>query len=322
MIQVNHLKTWFKTDEGMVKAVDDISFTLNQTEVLALVGESGCGKSVTVLTLMGLVKSPPAKIEGEILYKGRNLRNLSKEEYRHMRGKEFGMIFQEPMSSFDPLYTIGDQMTEALRVHYPITESEAKKQAIEMLQKVGIPEAKRRANEYPHQMSGGMLQRVMIALTLSLEPNILIADEPSTALDVTIQAQVLSLMKKLQKETGTSILFITHDLGVVAEVADRIHVMYAGWIVEKATVVELFKRPLHPYTQGLLKSRVQREYKGKTLPFIPGYVPRAYEFPEGCRFHPRCPKTMDICAKTAPPAFEPLFGREVKCWLYEKGDIQ
>lgn len=322
MIQVNHLKTWFKTDEGMVKAVDDISFTLNQTEVLALVGESGCGKSVTVLTLMGLVKSPPAKIEGEILYKGRNLRCLSKEEYRHMRGKEFGMIFQEPMSSFDPLYTIGDQMIEALRVHYPVSESEAKKQSIEMLQKVGIPEAKRRIEEYPHQMSGGMLQRVMIALTLSLEPKILIADEPSTALDVTIQAQVLSLMKKLQKETGTSILFITHDLGVVAEVADRIHVMYAGWIVEKATVFDLFKRPLHPYTQGLLKSRVQREYKGKTLPFIPGYVPRAYEFPEGCRFHPRCPKVMEICPKTAPPAFEPLSGREVKCWLYEKGDIQ
>lgn len=318
IIQVEHLKSFFKTDEGMVKAVDDISFELKDNEILALVGESGCGKSVTAQTIMGLLKSPPAMIDGSIKYHGQELVGLSNRAYHKLRGKEIGMIFQEPMSAFDPLYTVGDQAAEAVAVHSKLSKAEIREKIIAMFNKVGIPEAENRYNEYPHQMSGGMLQRMLIALTLACDPKVLIADEPTTALDVTIQAQVLNLMRDLQKEFNTSIIFITHDLGVVAELSDRIHVMYAGKIVEKADVVELFDHPKHPYTKGLLASRLKRELKGQTLPYIKGTVPRAFEFPKGCRFHPRCSHAMDICKQQDPPPVVFDNGHVCSCWLYSK----
>jgi oligopeptide/dipeptide ABC transporter ATP-binding protein len=228
------------------------------------------------------------------------------------------MIFQEPMSAFDPLYTVGYQMLEVLKAHTKLSSSEQKLIAIRWLKNVGIPEAERRLNQYPHEMSGGMLQRVMIAMVLMLQPEVLIADEPTTALDVTIQAQVLGLIRNLQKEEGTSVLFITHDLGVVAEIADRVHVMYAGKIVEKGTAAQIFHHPLHPYTIGLLTSRVVREKKDEVLPFIPGYVPRAYEFPDGCRFHPRCARKLPKCERELPPEISRGQENTVACWLYAK----
>ncbi len=316
IIQVKHLKSFFKIEEGIVKAVDDISFELRENEILALVGESGCGKSVTAQTIMGLLKSPPAIIEGSIKYHGKELVGLSNKFYHQLRGKEIGMIFQEPMSAFDPLYTVGEQASEAVAVHSNLNKHEIKDKIIAMFNKVGISEAKQRYDEYPHQMSGGMLQRMLIALTLACDPKVLIADEPTTALDVTIQAQVLNLMRNLQKEFNTSIIFITHDLGVVAELSDRIHVMYAGKIVEKADVIELFDNPKHPYTKGLLASRLKRELKGQTLPFIEGTVPRAFEFPKGCRFHPRCPFAKEICKEQEPAPTVFNDGHVCSCWLY------
>ncbi len=322
IIDVKNLKTHFKTDDGIVKAVDDISFELRNNEILALVGESGCGKSVTVKTIMGLLKSPPAIIKGTIDYNGRQLVGLSNKEYCKIRGGEIGMIFQEPMSAFDPLYKVGEQAAEAVAMHSGLSKGDIRSKVISMFEKVGIPEASKRYDEYPHQMSGGMLQRMLIALTLACDPNVLIADEPTTALDVTIQAQVLNLMKDLQKEFNTSIIFITHDLGVVAELADRIHVMYAGKIVEKANVIELFDNPKHPYTQGLLKSRLKRELKGEKLPYIEGTVPRAFEFPKGCRFNPRCPHAMDICRDKNPELVNLGQEHETACWLYVTGADQ
>ncbi|HPF17098.1 MAG TPA: ABC transporter ATP-binding protein [Thermotogota bacterium] len=316
ILQVKHLKSYFKTEEGIVKAVDDISFELRENEVLALVGESGCGKSVSAQTIMGLLKSPPAIVEGSIKYHGKELVGLSNQVYHKLRGKEIGMIFQEPMSAFDPLYTVGEQAAEAMEVHSNLNKHEIKNKIIAMFNKVGISEAERRYDEYPHQMSGGMLQRMLIALTLSCDPKVLIADEPTTALDVTIQAQVLNLMRDLQKEFNTSIIFITHDLGVVAELSDRIHVMYAGKIVEKADVIELFDDPKHPYTKGLLASRLKKELKGQQLPFIEGTVPQAFEFPKGCRFHPRCPYAMNICKEKEPEPTVFNNSHDCSCWLY------
>ena len=317
VLSVKDLKTYFKTFDGIVKAVDGISFELNEGEILALVGESGCGKSVTALTMMGLVKN--AIVEGSIKYRETELTELSKAEYRKIRGKKISMIFQEPMASFDPLYRIGQQMVEVALTHLKVNEAEARDICIDMLKKVHIPLAEKRFDEYPHEMSGGMLQRIMIAMALLTNPDIIIADEPTTALDVTIQAQVLKLFKELQETFKTSVIFITHDLGVVAELADRVHVMYAGKIVEKASVFDLFKNPLHPYTQALLQSRVKREYKGRQLPYVPGTVPAANRFPDGCRFHPRCNKAMEICSKEEPP--ESFFDkRSVSCWLYVRRD--
>lgn len=320
ILTARNLKTYFRTPEGVVRAVDDISFHLDRGEVLALVGESGCGKSVTAHSILGLVKAPPAKVEGEIVFGGRNLVGLAETEYRHVRGKQISMIFQEPMSAFDPLYTVGLQLMEVAKAHMPWDDREAKERIIDTLKSIHIPEPEKRYDEYPHEMSGGMLQRIMIAMALITSPDVIIADEPTTALDVTIQAQVLNLMQDLQSQYRGSIIFITHDLGTVAEIADRVHVMYAGKVVEKAPVVELFDNPIHPYTSGLLTSRVRREYKGRDLPYIEGYVPRAYEFPEGCRFHPRCPRAMAKCKEIPPPEFEPAPGHTVACWLLEEGD--
>ncbi len=322
VLTIQNLRTYFKTPNGLVKAVDDVSFHLDKGEILAIVGESGCGKSVTAQSILGLIKVPPAQMSGSIVFKGKELIGSSADEYRKIRGMHISMIFQEPMSAFDPLYTIGQQLMEVAKAHMPWSESEAKERIIDSLKKVHIPEPEKRYNEYPHEMSGGMLQRIMIAMVLLTSPEIIIADEPTTALDVTIQAQVLNLMQEIQESYNGSIIFITHDLGVVAEVADRVLVMYAGKIVEKASVYDLFANPLHPYTSGLLTSRVKREYKkeGKDLPYIKGYVPKADEFSQGCRFNTRCPYKTEKCEKETPPEIEATSGHTVACFLYEGSD--
>ncbi|MDD4694133.1 MAG: ABC transporter ATP-binding protein [Firmicutes bacterium] len=323
ILTVENLKTYFKTPNGIVKAVDGISFHLDKGETLALVGESGCGKSVTAQSILGLIKVPPAKLTGSVVFKGQELVGLSDDKYRDIRGMQISMIFQEPMSAFDPLYTIGQQLMEIAKVHMPWSYQEAKQRIIDSLRLVHIPEPEKRYSEYPHEMSGGMLQRIMIAMALLPSPELIIADEPTTALDVTIQAQVLNLMQELQDSYNGSMIFITHDLGIVAEIADRVHVMYAGKIVEKASVIDLFENPLHPYTKGLLTSRVKREYKkeGKDLPYIKGHVPKASEFSTGCRFHSRCTYATETCKTTMPPEIETEKGHRVACFLFERDDL-
>ena len=316
VLEVKNLITHFNTYDGVVKAVDDISFELYEGEILALVGESGCGKSVTNKAILGLVDSSYAIVKGEVIFEGKNILNLPEKEYCNIRGKRIGMIFQEPMSAFDPLYKIGYQMLEVAKQHLKICKKEAKEKIISILKKVGIPEAERRYDEYPHEMSGGMLQRMMIAMTLLTNPDILIADEPTTALDVTIQAQVLNLMKNIQKEFNISIIFITHDLGVVAELADRVHVMYAGKIVEKASVFDIYQEPKHPYTKGLLASRIMKQYKNEILPYIKGIVPKAGDLPKGCRFNPRCSVVKDKCKSEYPELFNTGKEHMTACWLY------
>ncbi|MCX7812369.1 MAG: ABC transporter ATP-binding protein [Pseudothermotoga sp.] len=317
LLEIMNLKVYFNTLDGLVKAVDGVSFTLNEEETLAIVGESGCGKTVTALAILGLVKR--AFVEGSITFRGVELTKLSEEEFRNIRGKRISMIFQEPMASFDPLYSIGKQMMEVAMKHLNTSEEEARNLCLEMLKKVQIPLPEQRFNQYPHQMSGGMLQRIMIAMALLTNPDIVIADEPTTALDVTIQAQVLNLFKDLQGQFRMSVIFITHDFGIVAEIADKVHVMYAGKIVEKADVHELFENPLHPYTKGLLESRLKKEYKGRLLPFVRGAVPAPTSWPSGCRFHPRCPKMMEVCREKEPKEIQ-MNGHTVCCWLYE-GDM-
>ena len=320
VLEVRNLKTHFHTDEGVVPAVDGVDFTLKKGKTLCVVGESGCGKSVTAYTVMRLIPMPPGKVEsGEILYKGKNLVKLTENEMRDIRGNEIAMIFQEPMTSLNPVYTIGNQIVEAIVLHQKVKPKEARQRAIKMLTKVGIPDAEIRIDEYPHQMSGGMKQRVMIAMALSCNPEVLIADEPTTALDVTIQAQILDLLQQLQSTEGMSILLITHDLAVVAEVADEVLVMYASRVVEKAGVVEVFQNPKHPYTQGLIKAIPQLGSRVDRLNEISGQVPKPQNYPEGCHFADRCPHVMDVCSQKDPGITETSADHYVSCFLYEEG---
>jgi len=320
LLQIKGLKTHFFTDDGVSPAVDGVDYEVRKGETLGVVGESGCGKSVTALSIMRLIPDPPGKIvAGDIVFEGQSLLALSNEEMRRIRGNKISMIFQEPMTSLNPVYTIGNQISEALRLHQGLSQKDAHDRSVEMLQLVGIPLPERRVNEYPHQLSGGMRQRAMIAMALSCNPRLLIADEPTTALDVTIQAQILDLMVSLKADLDTAIILITHDLGVVAESAARVVVMYAGKVVEEADVYNIFEHPLHPYTAGLLESipRIDRSVKQKTrLKEIPGVVPIPSQLPAGCHFNPRCPKAMDICRHENPLLKDEKAGHRVRCWLY------
>ena len=305
LLQLDGLTTAFFTDEGVVKPVHDVTYEIRRGETLAVVGESGCGKSVTALSILRLIPEPPGKIvSGRILFEGRDLARMTQAEMRKVRGNEISMIFQEPMTSLNPVFTVGDQIMEAVRLHQRVTPRQAKARAIEMLERVGIPSPAQRFHDYPHQMSGGMKQRVMIAMALSCNPKLLIADEPTTALDVTIQAQILDLMRQLQKDFGMSILLITHDLGVVAEMADHVAVMYASQVVEYAPVDVLFAKPEHPYTNGLLASLPQLGGEAEELRTIPGMVPHPLQFPVGCKFNPRCPLVEEVCKTIDPKLVE------------------
>lgn len=320
LLQVDHLATSFFTDRGTIRAVDDVSFSLESGKTLALVGESGCGKSVTALSIMRLIPTPPGRIvSGRILFEGVDLLELSETEMRHVRGNKISMIFQEPMTSLNPVFRVGDQIAEVLELHQKLSRKDALDRAVELLRMVGIPSAESRLRDYPHQMSGGMRQRVMIAMALACNPRLLIADEPTTALDVTIQAQILELMDNLRRTTGAAVLLITHDLGVVAETAEHVVVMYAGRVVEEAPVHDLFHQPLHPYTQGLLRSIPSLVTNEKRrLEAIPGVVPSLLALPPGCKFHDRCSFVMDRCSTEEPTltAWKP--GHQVRCWLYDE----
>ncbi len=316
ILEVNNLTTSFFTGDGVVTAVDGVSFSIDEGETLAIVGESGCGKSVTSLSVMGLIPWPPGKIlSGQVLLDGEDLLSKPEEEMQKVRGNKISMIFQEPMTSLNPVLNVGFQIMEALQLHQGLSAAEARERAIEMLRLVGIPEPERRIDEYPHQMSGGMRQRVMIGMALACNPRLLIADEPTTALDVTIQAQILDLMHRLQREMGTAILLITHDMGVVAEMAERVIVMYAGRFVEEGGVESIFDAPLHPYTAGLLNSIPRVDVSTKRLHVIPGTVPSPSELPSGCRFHPRCAQARQRCKNEEPPLFDIGQKRKVRCWL-------
>jgi oligopeptide transport system ATP-binding protein len=318
VLQVKNLQTYFKTDDGMVKAVDGVSFDLYSGETLGIVGESGCGKSVTNLSLMRLIPSPPGKIVGgEVIFKDKDILKMSDAEMRSIRGNSISMIFQDPMTSLNPFLRISTQMVETIVLHQALSKAEAKKKAIDMLRLVGIPAPEKRVNDYPHQFSGGMRQRVMIGMALSCNADILIADEPTTALDVTIQAQILELIKELAQQFETAVIMITHDLGVVAGMCDEVCVMYAGRLVEKADTEPLFHKPLHPYTQGLINSvpRMDQAHEGKLFS-IEGQPPNLINLPDCCSFHPRCNKAMDICRKKYPQLTEIEKGRHVACWLY------
>lgn len=321
LLDVKNLQTHFHTPEGVSKAVDGVSFDIRPGEVLGLVGESGSGKSVSSLSIMRLIQDPPGKIVGgEIIFKGRDLLKISEKEMRAVRGNEIAMIFQEPMTSLNPVFTIGNQIAEVFQVHRKMSKKEAYKEAERMLDVVKIPSPEQRVNEYPHQLSGGMRQRVMIAMALACSPSLIIADEPTTALDVTVQAQILDLMRELKQKLNSSILMITHDLGVIAGFADRVAVMYAGQIVEQSPVNDIFSRPCHPYTRGLLESvprvDVDATITGKSrLKTIEGFVPDPLHFPSGCRFHPRCPIAIDKC-KTEIPQLEEIAPNHLsRCFL-------
>ena len=301
VLEVRDLRTEFHTDDGVVRAVNGVSFSVRAGETLGLVGESGCGKSVTAFSVLRLIPIPPGRIAGgEVLLRGRNILALPENEMRRLRGNEISMVFQEPMTALNPVYTVGNQIEEAVRLHQKVGPREARRRAVEMLTQVGIPSPEQRVDEYPHQLSGGMRQRVMIAMALSCNPAVLIADEPTTALDVTIQAQILDLLRRLQAELGMALVLITHDLGVIAETATRVAVMYAGKIVEHADVAPLFAAPRHPYTLGLLESIPRLSERKERLSVIPGVVPPPTAFPPGCAFHPRCPFAEDRCRKEEP----------------------
>jgi len=319
LLEVRSLSTQFATKHGVVRAVDEVSWDVGEGETVALVGESGCGKSVSALSIMRLVAAPAGRIVGgQVLFKGRDLLTLSEDEMRRVRGREIAMIFQEPMTSLNPVMRIGDQITEVVRLHRDMTKKEAWTQAVEMLRLVRIPEPERRAHEYPHQLSGGMRQRVMIAMALANKPDLLIADEPTTALDVTIQAQILELMLDLQKELGMGLILITHDLGVVAQTAQRVIVMYAGKKVEEADVETLFARPRHPYTRGLMASipavPTQQTKGNDRLAEIPGTVPSLTRLPQGCAFAPRCALAIDRCHQEYPPLQDFGGPHLAACW--------
>ncbi len=321
LLSVRNLSTHFFTQQGQAKAVQNVSFDIAPGQTVALVGESGCGKSVTSLSILRLIPDPPGKIVGgQILFNGNNLLDLPESQMRAIRGNDIAMIFQEPMTSLNPVFTIGNQIVEAIALHQGIKGQAAKNRAIEMLRKVGIADPDRRVDEYPHQMSGGMRQRVMIAMALSCSPSLLIADEPTTALDVTIQAQILDLLRRLQQDNKMSILLITHDLGVVAEMAQKVVVMYASKVAEKADVSSLFAEPLHPYTQGLLRSLPRLGERKDRLEIIGGAVPNPVAFPAGCKFHPRCPVGCNDkrCQTVEPELKEVSPSHYVACW-YAKG---
>jgi oligopeptide/dipeptide ABC transporter ATP-binding protein len=300
LLEIRDLQVHFKTEEGVVPSVNGVTFSVSKGETLAVVGESGCGKSVTSLSIIGLVSSPGEVVGGQILFESRNLLELSKKELRKLRGNEISMIFQEPMTSLNPVFTIGNQIGEVIRLHQGLNKKKTREKSIEMLELVGIPRPEKVIDNFPHQLSGGMRQRVMIAMALSCNPKLLIADEPTTALDVTIQAQILELMKKLSKERDTGVVLVTHDLGVVAEMADRVVVMYAGKVVEEASVFELFSNPKHPYTKGLLNSIPKIDHQREELDSIYGTVPNPLDMPSGCAFHPRCPQADSKCKSMEP----------------------
>ncbi len=319
LLEVKNLRTGFKTDDGYFTAVDNVSFKLEKGKTLGIVGESGCGKSVTSLSIMRLIPTPPGKIEsGEILFEGKDLLRLSEEDMRKIRGNDIAMIFQEPMTSLNPVFTIGNQIGEAIALHQKnLTKQGVRAKTIEMLKLVGIPESEKRVDEYPHQLSGGMRQRVMIAMALSCNPKLLIADEPTTALDVTIQAQVLDLIRKLQREFNASMVLITHDLGVVAETCDDVAIMYAGRVVEYGSVEDIFHRPKHRYTKGLLDSipHFETGHRRARLQTIKGMVPSLLNLPKGCRFADRCPAVADDC-RAADPALRPFEGKHVAACIH------
>ncbi len=317
LLKVENLKTYFFTHEGTVKAVDGISFSIKRGETLGLVGESGCGKSVTALSIMRLIPHPPGRIvSGEIYSEGKNLLKYNKKEMRNIRGRKISMIFQEPMTSLDPVFTIGHEIKEAVRLHSSVNKKDARDKTIETLRVVGMPDAEKRINNYPHELSGGMRQRAMIAMALCCNPALLIADEPTTALDVTIQAQILRLINELKDEFGASVLLITHDLGVVAEMCDNVAVMYAGHIVEHTDVDTIFSNPLHPYTKGLNKSIPRLDVDMERLETIKGLVPNLIDLPSGCPFHPRCSYCSAKCMKEMPDLKEAADNHLVKCHLY------
>ncbi len=319
LLEVKNLATYFFTPEGVVKAVDDVSYDIEEGEILALVGESGCGKSVSALSLMRLIQNPGKNVAGEVMFDGKDILSLEEPEMRGIRGKDMSMIFQEPMTSLNPVLTIGIQLTEALELHEGLNKKDAVIKAGELLLLVGIPEGDKRLKDYPHQFSGGMRQRVMIAMALSCNPKLLIADEPTTALDVTIQAQILELIQRLGKEFGTSVLIITHNLGVVARYADRVNVMYAGKIIERGTAKEIYGNPKHPYTIGLLASVPRLDEPRKTqLEPIEGLPPDLIELPLGCSFRARCKFAIDKCATEIPPLVEVADGHTAACWISDQ----
>jgi oligopeptide/dipeptide ABC transporter ATP-binding protein len=324
ILEVENLRTWFSTDAGMARAVDGVSFHVNPGETLGIVGESGSGKSVTSLSVMRLIPQPPGMIQpgSKILFRGadgrpEDLARATEQRMRHIRGNDIAMIFQEPMTSLNPVFTVGDQIMESLRLHQGLNKRDARGRAIDMLKLVGIPIPEQRVDEYPHQLSGGMRQRVMIAMALACDPKLLIADEPTTALDVTIQAQILELLNRLQEELGMSIILITHDLGVVAETCDRVIVMYAGQVYEEGPVDDVFHDPQNPYTEGLLRSMPKLGERVERLAVIPGLVPAPTHWPSGCRFHDRCPYGWEKTEKEDPPVFDIGPGRRNKCWLVQ-----
>ncbi|MCS7350479.1 MAG: ABC transporter ATP-binding protein [Anaerolineae bacterium] len=324
LLEVRDLRTYFFTEDGVVKAVDGVSFHVRRGEILGLVGESGCGKSVTSLSIMRLITPPGRILGGQVLFDGMDLLKLPEPEMVRLRGSRISMIFQQPVSCLNPVFKIGDQIAEVFQVHEGLSRIEGWKRAIELLQMVGIPDSERRAHSYPHELSGGMAQRVMIAMALALGPELLIADEPTTALDVTIQAQILDLMRELQRHMHTAIILITHDMGIVAEMCDRVAVMYAGQIIEEADVRTIFRNPQHPYTRGLLGSIPVMGVVKPRLDTIPGTVPNLINLPPGCRFAPRCQARLEhrarlgnLCLEENPPLFHTGPGHQVRCWLYQ-----